>query len=185
MGKKRESIDSWHNPIFWRNLFFYFLFFSYIGHYIEMTWVLLGHLVSRTDLAHNILANPLEPYTIYGAGAVVIILLVRPLVQKFKHKFLATFVIATLACALLEGLSSVALTIRYGHNPYWNYRDKIFNLGGHICLENALLFGLLATLFSHFIYPPMEKFLRKGNQIIINLMLLILVSMFAFYYLSF
>jgi uncharacterized membrane protein len=149
-----------------------------------MAWTLLGHLILKTDVSNNILANPFEPYTIYGAGTVLAILLVKPLAQKFKHKLVATFGIATLACALLEYFSSVILVARYGYNPYWNYSDKIFNLSGHICLENALAFGILATLFLRFIYPLMEKILKKGNQIIINLFLLVLVIICAIYYLS-
>lgn len=189
MSKKRKKAklrvaNSWRDPVFWRNLLFYFLFFSFVGHYVEMAWVLLVNCTLGVEMVQGILANPLEPYTIYGVGAVLIILLVKPLAQRFKHGLPVTFIIATLACALLELISSIILTVRYGHNPYWDYHDRMFNLGGHICLGNALLFGLLATVFLRFIHPFAEKVFRRGNQMAINVALLVLVVMFVVYYLG-
>lgn len=182
-AKQIEPIQ-WRTLAFWRNLLFYFLFFSYVGHYIEMAWTWAGHLILKTDLAHNILANPFEPYTIYGAGAVLCILLVEPIAKKFKDNIFATFAAGTIICGGLELVSSIVLTMRYGHNPYWNYDDRMFNLGGHICLGNCLAFGLLATVFLRLIYTPMEKILKKGNQIVINVMLAVLALMLVIYYLA-
>ena len=179
---KKTSIKTWRDIIFWRDLLLYFLFFSYIGHFIEMGWAWLCHLVLGTELMTNILANAFEPYTIYGAGVVLVILIVRPLVKKFNHNIFATFAIATLVCAALECISSIILVWRYGYNPYWWYADRAFNLGGHICLSNALLFGLLATTFLRLIYPQTEKILQRKNQVIINIVLAILIAMFAIYY---
>ncbi|MDR3298178.1 MAG: putative ABC transporter permease [Candidatus Nomurabacteria bacterium] len=181
--KQLPRTSSWKPPIFWRNLLLYFLAFSYIGHFIEMGWNLLCHWVLGEPIATNILANALEPYTIYGTGAILCILVVRPLVKKFDHNIFATFLISTIVCAALECLSSVILVWRYGYNPYWWYADRTFNLGGHICLSNIILFGILATAFLKVFYPAIEKLLKKGNQRIINLLLIVLVILFSFYYL--
>lgn len=148
-----------------------------------MGWTWFCHLVLGTDLSYSILANPFEPYTIYGAGAVICILVVRPLVKKLNHHIVATFLVATLACAALELLSSIALTIRYGFNPYWSYFDRFMNFNGHICLGNCILFGLLATVFLRLVYPLTEKILRNSNQLVINIFLVVLVIMFGAYYL--
>ena len=184
-GRSRRGDDAktWRDVVFWRDLLLYFMAFSYVGHFIEMGWAWLSHYVLGEKLMTNILHNPLEPYTIYGGGAVLIILVVRPLVKKFKNNLIATFLIATLACAVLECVSSIFLVLRYGHNPYWWYVDKPFNLGGHICLQNSLAFGVLATVFLRVIYPWTEKFLQRGNRIVTNGILLILVMLFGVYYL--
>lgn len=180
---KSAKVGTWRDPIFWRDLVFYFLFFSYIGHFIEMAWTSLGSLILGTRLHENILANPFEPYTIYGAGAVLCILVVRPLVKKFNHNIIATYLIATLICGALELVSSLILTLRYGYNPYWGYAGRFMNLGGHICLGNCLLFGLLATTFLRLIYPYSEKLLRnKKAQLAINIILALMIIMFAIYY---
>jgi uncharacterized membrane protein len=152
-----------------------------VGHWIEMGWVWLGHCVLGTELMTNILANPLEPYTIYGTGAVLIILVVRPMVKRLKNNIFAIFLVGALVCAILEYLSSVALVWRYGYNPYWWYIDEPFNLGGHICLRNSLLFGVLATLFLKLVYPFTEKLLKRGNQVVINIVLVVLAGMFVIY----
>lgn len=161
----------------------YFLAFSYIGHFIEMGWNLLTHWVLGEALNTNILANAFQPYTIYGLGAVLCILIVRPLVKKFDHNIFMTYLISTVVCSALELVSSIGLVIRYGYNPYWWYADKPLNLFGHIWIGNCLLFGLLATAFLRLIYPFTEKLLKKGNQVVINIVLVILIVMMAIYYL--
>lgn len=183
--RKQKSLNnagSWRSWRFWRNLLFYFLFFSYIGHFIEMAWAWIAHLVTGRELMTNILANPFEPYTIYGLGAVLCVVIGRPILRRFNHHIVATFLVTTLICAALEYVSSVILAWRYGSNPYWDYSDRPFNLGGHICLTNSLLFGLIATLFLKLIYPQTEKFLWRGNQILINSMLVVLIGLFIGYY---
>ena len=176
-GKK-----TWRTWRFWRNLLFYFLFFSYVGHLVEMIWAWFLHIALGRELMMNILSNPLEPYTIYGLGAVLCVVIGRPILKYFNHHIVATYIVTTAICAVLEYVSSVILVWRYGMNPYWDYSDRPFNLGGHICLTNSLLFGLIATLFLKLIYPRMENFLWRGNQIFINSLLLVLVMMCGIYY---
>jgi uncharacterized membrane protein len=178
---KKEDVKTWRSVVFWRDLLLYFVAFSYIGHFIEMGWAWFRHLFLGSELMTNVLAKPYEPYTIYGSGAVLTILIVRPLAKKFKDNIFATFVIATLVCSVLEYISSVVMVWIYGYNPYWWYADQPFNLGGHIWLGNCLLFGLLATFFLKVIYPLTEKLLRRGNQIVINIVLVILTVMFVIY----
>jgi len=69
----------------------------------------------------------------------------------------------------------------WGYNPYWWYIDRPFNLGGHIWLGNALLFGLLAMVFVKGIYPLTERFLR-WKQWVVNILLVLLVALFCLYY---
>lgn len=178
---KNGSKRTWREVVFWRNLMLYFLIFSYVGHFIEMGWVWVAHWVFGFELKMNILAHPLEPYPIYGTGVVLVILVVRPLVKRINHHILITYGIATLACAVLEYISSRMLVWQYGHNPYWWYADRPFNLGGHICLENSLLFGLLATVFLRVVFPWMEKLFRRVNQAVINGLLVMLLMMFGIY----
>ncbi len=177
-------INEFKNPLFYRNLLLYFLSLSYLGHYIEMLIILLAHHLLSAPLNTAILANPAEPYMIYGTGAILVLVLIRPLTRKFNHHPLATYAVATLICTLLELTSSLILTLRYGKNPYWDYHQMPLNLGGHICLPNSLLFGLLATIFLRLIYPHTETLLKKPKlQLPINLLLTALSLSFALYYL--
>jgi len=150
-----------------------------------MGWAWFCHLVLKFDLATYILANPLEPYSIYGMGAVLMILVVRPIAAKFKGGLvntLAVFVVATLVCSALELTSSVLMVQMYGHNPFWWYADRPLNLCGHIWIGNCLLFGLLATVFLKLIYPLTEKFLMRVNKLVLWIMLGILGVMFVAYH---
>ena len=181
-----EGVDAgrWRGLGFWRDVLWYFLVFAYVGHFIEMGWAWFCHLVLGEDLKTNILALPYEPYTIYGTGAVLMILLVRPVVRKIKDNLLVTFLVATVVCAILEYVTSVVLVWQYGRNPFWWYEDRAFNMGGHICLENSILFGLLATVFLKLIYPLTEKLLRRGKQVVINVVLVGLMVAFVAYYVA-
>jgi len=177
-----DGVKTWRNVIFWRNLLLYFVAFSYIGHFIEMGWAWFRHLVLGANLATYVLAKPYEPYTVYGFGVVLVILIIRPLAKRFKDNIFATFIISALVCSVLECVVSIILVWCYGRNPYWGYADRPFNLGGHIWIGNCLLFGLIATFFLKVIYPLTEKLLKRGNQIVINVVLAILVVMFVTYY---
>jgi len=184
---------SWKSWAHWRRILLYFLAFSFIGHFIEMGWTLANHFIIGKDLSYNILANPLEPYTIYGAGAVLLILIIPPLLKKIEKslknvrgkKFLSVgivFVLTTLLCAVLEYLSSIVLFWRYGYNPYWCYIDRSFNLGGHIWLGNVLLFGLIATFFIKTLMPLCDKLLVRAKPIFLHLALVLFIAIFAYHY---
>ena len=40
---------------------------------------------------------------------------------------------------------------------WWDYSDKKFNINGRVCLENAILFGLLGVILIYFVHPVYSR----------------------------
>jgi uncharacterized membrane protein len=151
------SLRTW---AFWRDLLIFFLVFSWLGHWLEMLIIALGTLINPELDVAGIFNHWLEPYHVYGFAAVAIILLFRALPRKVRTNLPAHFLINTLVCAVIEYLTALAILWRFGHR-FWDYSDQFLNLNGHICLLNSLFFGVLATLFSFWLYPFLDRHLQR------------------------
>ncbi len=140
-------------------MFIYFWVVSLLGHYIELIWmqvnVFNGHSAWRI-LDFTII--PLAPP--YGLGMVMVILLVYPLVKRYKMSPVAVFILNIIVTSVIEYICAVIIVAIFGHNQFWNYSYLPFNLSGYICLGNSLLFGIAATFFIYWFYPAMEKILQ-------------------------
>ena len=60
----------------------------------------------------------------------------------------------------------------------WNYSDIPFNFMGQICLQNAIGFGVAATLIAYVVYPYLELLIARIPPDIMNV---VSVGIFAFY----
>lgn len=167
---------SWN---FWRNLVFYFIIASWFGHFIEIAIMLVNKYILSSSYNQSILTNPLEPYTIYGTGAIFCIFFLSSLPKRINQNILFQYIVNTIACAIVEYLSALIIVWRYGSNYLWNYSEEFMNLNGYICLRNTLFFGLVATIFIRFVYPQTQKLLNKSNQYKINFVFIITIVLFA------
>ena len=96
---------------------------------------------------------------IYGFGA----LLIFTLTVKVRKKPLLVFLIATVACGLLELASGYVIDI-YFHKRLWNYSNVILNWGhvnGYICVRSVVTWGLFGMLLMLGILPLLEKFQNR------------------------
>lgn len=162
--KKHQIVSNdWSNWRFWRNLLIYFFAFSWIGYWIEMTIFWFIKLFTGNTPLHGILDNWLEPYWIYGYGVVVCILFLYPINMRIGRRYIFTnYLINTAAIAITEYISGWILIYQFGSNCCWDYSQIPFNLHGQICLQNTLLFGAVATVFTLWIYPWLNSiFLRR------------------------
>lgn len=151
---------------FWMNFArwsIYFVVASFFGHILEI--VIQGVIFLFTGDWHaGILAQPLEPYPVYGLAAFAMVALWQVLPAKLKKKSLPMFVILTAICAVAEYAVGAFCAWRWGKNPFWDYSDRFMNLNGHICLQFTLLFGLGATIFMMLVFPMTEKLLNKMSK---------------------
>lgn len=158
---------------FWRNLIIYFCVFSVVGHWLEAgycTFIRLGILPGTYDPNSQIWHDWLYPFMVYGVGAVACVLLLFP-VKNFFQKHLrgrvaplaASFVVNALVCTSIELIMGLMLNqpLPDGTMPLWDYRDMFCNFMGQICLQNAVAFGIAATLMTWIVYPGLESILAK------------------------
>ncbi|MDR2063994.1 MAG: putative ABC transporter permease [Candidatus Nomurabacteria bacterium] len=174
-------LKRYQQPTFWRNLALYFMVFSFVGHWLEIGAVYFAKFFLHHETGYGILDNFTEPYNIYGLGAVVCILVAVTLPKRITKNICLEYAVNVVICAVVEYVSALVIVWRFGKNIFWDYSDLPFNLNGHICLTNSLLFGLVATFFMRIVYPFLEKCLAKIHPKLLNLIFVAVAVIFIYF----
>ena len=175
MEKEVEVKEKKHIKIagitLWR-IVAYFIIYSVVGFIIETIFGVLtkGVLESRKSFLYG-------PFcSIYGLGAVLMIL---PL-QRFKKNNYTLFAAGFVIGSIIEYLVSLIGELIF-HIKWWDYSDQILNLNGRICVQFSLFWGLLAIYLMSDINKIVDKlidFLKKKISMGILKTAVVLVSIF-------
>lgn len=130
-------------------LFIYFFLYSFLGWCSEVIFATLktGKFVNR-----GFLNGPVCP--IYGTGVVLLLLCLMPL-KKYPW---AVFFVSVIVCSALEFLTGFVLE-KIFHKKWWDYSNRKFNIGGFICPEMSLLWGIAAIAVLYGIQPTFAALL--------------------------
>ena len=125
----------------------YFLIYSCMGWCLEVVYaaVTTGQLVNR-----GFLNGPVCP--IYGFGMVIVLFVLTPL----QDNTLLLYIGGVILPSALELVGGWALYKLY-HTRWWDYTDKPFNIGGYICLEFSLLWGVGTLVMMKAIHPAVAS----------------------------
>jgi uncharacterized membrane protein len=169
-------LPKWKSVRFWQELFIYFCAFAIVGHYLEIVWFMFRHLTTGSPMRWPI--TPIMLVAIpYGLGVVAIILLVIPLIKRYKLSLPKVFILNVLVSGVIEYTCAVIIVMTEGYNEHWNYTSRPLNINGFTCLEATIIFGILATFFIYFIYPFCEKLLQKlSNKQVLIIFLILAIS---------
>ena len=129
-----------------RNIEIYFLLFiiySFIGWTLET--VRCG-LITKKWVNRGFLIGPYCP--IYGISCVCMYLLL----EIYINDILVVFVFASIICSIIEYMTSYIMEKMY-KTRWWDYSHMKFNINGRICLQNAVIFGLLSLLILYIVNP--------------------------------
>lgn len=150
----------WRRLASWRDAFLLFWIFSLVGHVLEILWALLPSAV--TGAPSHLSTIPLVAVAApYGLGALALIWLIWPLVQKKRLNAAGVFLLSALVTATIEFLCAAAITLWLGRNPFWDYSGESFNLFGFVCLRNTVAFGLGGVLLLYLAFPWLNNLLKK------------------------
>ncbi|MFA6308463.1 MAG: putative ABC transporter permease [Clostridia bacterium] len=163
---------------FAQKIFIYYMLFSVFGFYSEIFWAEFVHLGTAKPFSDPILQTIIPMASPYGLGAIAVILIVWPLIKKNKINPALVLILNIIITGAVEFVCAAVLVIFSGHNYFWNYSAKLLNLNGFVCLESALIFGVLATLFIYLFYPFIEKFMQRFNTRQINAVFWILITFY-------
>lgn len=157
----------------WR-LLAYFIIYSVVGFIIETVFGLItkGVIESRQSSLY------LPICSIYGVGAVVMILGLQRFNKNNYSLFFGGFVIGS----IIEYVVSLVGEFIF-HIKWWDYSDMAFNINGRICIAFSFFWGILAIyLMSHF-NPKVDKFIEKVMKRVPKraLKIGIVLSMFAIF----
>lgn len=123
-----------------------FIFFSIIGYVGELIYCSLNKRKSGKALY-----GPWCP--LYGLGG----LLITSVLSSFESNVLLVYIVGVIVSSFTEYFVSLVLEVIFDAR-WWDYSFKKFNLNGRICLENSLLFGVLAVVV-YYLYIPFRVYI--------------------------
>ena len=117
----------------------------------------------------------------HGIAVVLVALILWPLKEALSRRFnrwttlAISFLVNMLFCTAIEFTGGMLFNRNL---QLWNYSDIAFNFMGQICLQNAIGFGVAATLIVYVVYPYLELLIERIPPDIMNV---VSVGIFAFY----
>ena len=130
-------------------LVLWFFAYSFLGWLWEVVYSLVKH---RRFVNRGFVYGPVCP--IYGAGALMAIVVVGPLGNPF-----AQFVLGGLLAGVMEFATSWVME-RLFHARWWDYTGYFGNIQGRVCLLGVCVFGLMAVLVDHVVHPLVAQATR-------------------------
>lgn len=156
---------------------FYYIFYTFLLYSI-LGWVYESCLVSirrKSYVNRGFLNGPIIP--IYGAGAVLICIILDPVSSNLLLVFLGGMVLAT----ILEFVTSYVMEKLF-HAKWWDYSNYRYNLQGRICPIVSLFWGALSVIMTVFLKPLSNSLIHKiprsiGEILAIIIMVIILADL--------
>ena len=156
-----------------KTLYWFFLY-GFIGWGVEVVYAAIKthKLVNR-----GFLCGPICP--IYGFGMVGLIYSVSliPMPDSGSMSAVAIFFIGMILTTAIELVGGWALFKIY-HIRWWDYSNMKFNLGGYICPQFSLLWGLGSVLMIKVVHPLLA---RGSSPMPFNIMLIVDVVLLVFF----
>ena len=147
----------------------YFLIYSCLGWCLEVVYaaVTTGKLVNR-----GFLNGPVCP--IYGFGMVIVLYALTPLVDNTLLLYLGGVILPS----ALELVGGWALYKLY-RTRWWDYSDYPFNIGGYICLEFCLLWGVGTLVVMRIVHPIIAGLAAMVPTLVGVILMCILYAVYA------
>lgn len=125
----------------------YFFIYGFLGWVLE---VIFHAIVQQKLVNRGFLNGAICP--IYGLGMVILIVTLEPI----KGSLVKLFIGAALLCTILELITGFLLKVIF-KKRWWDYSKEKFNLGGYICLEFSIYWGVAGVIAIDGIHPLIRK----------------------------
>ncbi len=129
----------------------YFYLYCFLGWVWETTIISIR---KRKFVNRGFLKGPLLP--IYGFGAILILLVTKPLRDHYLLMALAGMAAAT----LLEYVTGAVMEKLFGVR-YWDYSNNFLNINGYVCLSSTLCWGALTLFVVYGIHRPIAGIVNR------------------------
>ena len=178
---KEKENPKWMNLDYERKyhldeLILLFFLFSFVG----WLWEVMLHLFrSGVFVNRGTIHGPWLP--IYGAGAVVILFVLR----KYRNNPCLYFLLSMVITGVIEYGTSMYL--EWVHNlSWWDYTGYFLNINGRVCLEGLIFFATGCMVGTYIIAPLAVNFFDKIKPHFKKIICIILIIIFSldFYYSS-
>lgn len=135
----------------WRILA-YFIIYSVVGYLIETAFGALtkGVIESRKSFLYG-------PFcSIYGVGAVVMIIFLQYFRKNNYTLFAGGFIIGSIVEYLVSWVGEIIL-----HVKWWDYSSVPLNIEGRVCVFFSLFWGILAIYLMSHVNPKIDELIDK------------------------
>ena len=147
-------------------LFFAYSFLGWVGE------VLFTAVVHRKYQDRGVLSGPL--CLLYGVGGLVITFALGNIREGWFFLLVFSAVYAT----VIEWIGGHILEYTT-HTRWWDYSDFPFNIGGYICLEFSLLWGVGTVVVMKAVHPVIAGFVAMVPQMVGFVLMCILYACYA------
>ena len=124
----------------------WFFIYSFLGWVWESCYV---SVMEKKLVNRGFVAGPV--CTIYGFGAVIVYLILKPVSGNLPLLYLGGVIVPT----ILEYLTAVLMEHIF-HTSWWDYSNKRFQFQGRICLEASLGWGAFSVILFYVFQPVVE-----------------------------
>lgn len=157
--------------------FFSFFLYCIIGWIYE---VLLELFVYNHGFVNRgFLHGPYLP--IYGFGALLILITIRPFSKKKRYigKVPITpalvFILIFLLTSVVEYISGTFIDI-FLQKRLWDYTGYFMNINGLVCLSASTRFAIGGTIFLYLLQPMFEKLINKIPKKVQKILFIVILS---------
>ena len=152
-------------------LFAYFIIYSFIGWIIESTF---KSLLFNKVINSGFLNGPFIP--IYGVGAITVIYFFTP----FSNNTLLLFGLGFFYMTLIEFIVGYLME-KIFNTSWWDYTGNFMNIGGKICLENSIYWGLLSVFLLRVMHPFFGQMIASipkfiGEKVLIGFVIYFIID---------
>lgn len=151
------------------DLLMYFFIYGFLGWILEVVF----HAIVQQKLVNRGFLNGMI-CPIYGIGMVILVLLLDPI----KGSLVKLFFGAAILCSVLELITGFALKVIF-HQRWWDYSNEKFNLGGYICLEFSVYWGIAGVIAIDGIHPLVVKLIgllpHWGVTLIVSVLSILII----------
>ena len=147
----------------------YFLIYSCLGWCLEVIYaaVTTGNIINR-----GFLNGPVCP--IYGFGMILVLLLLTPL----EHSNILLYIGGVILPSALELVGGWALEKLY-HTRWWDYSERPFNIGGYICLQFSLMWGVGTLVMMKIVHPTIATLVEIVPSLVGLIIMVFLYMIYA------
>lgn len=133
---------------------YWFFLYGCIGWGVEVVYAAIKE---RRLVNRGFLCGPICP--IYGCGMVVLNWTVAALAPSGEGKSVSTMAVFFVGMVLTTAIELVGgwTLFKIYHIRWWDYSNMKFNIGGYICPQFSLLWGLGSVIMVKVVHPALAK----------------------------
>jgi uncharacterized membrane protein len=151
------------------DLLWYLFIYSFFGWCTE---VIYAATTAHKFVNRGFLNGPYCP--IYGIGVIIVLFVLEPL----KNNIFFVFIGSILITSIIELMTGILLKEIF-HQKWWDYSDRLFNIGGYICLLFSLGWGLACLVVVDKIHPLISTFISWIPETASKVLLVLIACLFV------